>query len=524
MSSSRPGSDAFFLFALVHVLFEEGLVRPGRLEEFTDGVDHVRALAAEFPPERVAQRTGIAPDTIRTVAREFASARSAVCYGRIGTCTQEFGTLASWLVDVVNVLTGNLDRPGGAMFPRPAAGGGGGTARRRSKLPFGRWKSRVRGLPEFAGELPVAALAEEIDAGGEAALRGLVTVAGNPVLSTPNGGRLARALAKLEFMVSVDIYRNETTRFAHVILPPTSLLERTNYDLAFQALSVRNIAHWSSAAFEAPGDAMPQWRILCEIAGRVNGVSYETVDDMTLAQLLERSVGSAAAACPEVPLEEARKRLGDTRGPERLLDLMLRVGAYGDRFDDTAKGLSLAKLRAQPHGVDLGALQPRLPELLSTPSGRIELAPELLVEDVGRLRAALTDAQRDGALVLIGRRHVRSNNSWMHNVEALAKGKERCTLLVSPDDAARLGLVDGGQARVRSRVGEVTAPVTVSEEMMPGVVSLPHGFGHGGEGVSLRVASRHAGVNSNALTDESLLDALSGNAVLNGIPVQVSAV
>jgi len=517
-----PGTDAFFLFALVHVLCEEGLARPGRLLEFTNGIDRVRELARAFSPERVAAVTGIPSETVRTIAREFAAAPSAVCYGRIGTCTQEFGTLASWLVDVVNVLTGNLDRPGGAMFARPATGPAEEKARRRTKIPYARWRSRLRGLPEFAGELPVAALAEELEADDPARPRALVTLAGNPVLSTPNGARLAKALARLDFMVSIDIYRNETTRFAHVILPPTSLLERTNYDLAFQALSVRNVAHFSERAFEAPPGSLPQWRILCEIAARVNGLSWEIVDDRVLSQMLEMTVGRPGAACPDVSDEEACKRLGDERGPDRLLDLMLRAGPYGDRFDDDAAGLSLAKLRAQPHGVDLGPLAPRLPRFLSTASGRIELAPDLLVEDVERLHASLAAPPRGGGLVLIGRRHLRSNNSWMHNVEALAKGRDRCTLLVSPADAERFGLADGGSARVRSRVGEVTAPVCVTDDMMPGVVSLPHGFGHAGDGIQLQVARRHAGVNSNLLADERLVDALSGNAVLNGIPVEVS--
>ncbi len=519
----KPGGDAFFLLALVHVLFAESLVKPGRLAEITEGIETVRALSRDFTPERVAAATGIAPDAVRSVAREFAAAPRAVCYGRIGTCTQEFGTLASWLVDVVNVLTGNLDRTGGAMFPRPATGPADERARRRSKIPYARWQSRVRGLPEFAGELPVAALAEELETPGDQRPRALVTLAGNPVLSTPNGDRLARSLAKLDFMVSIDLYRNETTRFAHVILPPTSLLERTSYDLAFQSLSVRNVAHWSNAAFESPPGSMPQWRFLCEIAGRLNGITAEAVDEMVLGQLLERTVGTAGTACPRISVEEARKRLGDEPGPERLLDLMFRAGPYGDRFDDDASGLSLAKLRAEPHGLDFGPLKPRLPEFLSTASGHIELAPAMLVEDVARLRATQGERSRPERMVLIGRRHIRSNNSWMHNVAALAKGRDRCTLLVSPTDATRLGLADGGRARVRSRVGEVTAPVVVSDEMMPGVVSLPHGFGHAGDGVELRVARTHAGVNSNLLADETLLDTLSGNAVLNGIPVEVAS-
>lgn len=519
----RPGADAYFLFAVLHVIFGEGLAKPGPLAAHLNGLDAVSALAQEFSPEAVAHATGIAPDLVRTVAREFAAAPSAVCYGRIGTCTQEFGSLASWLVDVLNSVTGNLDRPGGALFPRSATGPAEDRPRRKGRIPYARWKSRVRGLPEFAGELPAAALAEEIDVPGEGRLRALLTVAGNPVLSTPNGARLARALAGLEFMVSVDIYRNETTRFAHVILPPVSPLERTNCDLAFQNLSVRNVVHFSERAFEPPAEGMPQWRLLCEIAGRLNGASAEAVDGLVLDGLLDATVGAPGTACPDLSKEEARKRLGDAPGPERLVDLLLRAGPWGDRFDDASDGLSLAKLRRHPHGLDLGPLTPRLPGVLQTASGKVELAPDLLVADVDRLRAGLETRRRSDGLVLVGRRHLRSNNSWMHNVEALAKGPERCTLLVHPGDAARLGLTEGGRARVRSRVGEVVAPVVVSDEMMPGVVSLPHGYGHSGDGLTLRVAARHAGVSSNDLTDETLLDVLSGNAVLNGIPVVVSA-
>ncbi len=524
----RPGSDAFLLFAMVQVLFEEGRVALGRLAEHVRGVDEVAALARDFAPEAVEGVTGIPADRIRELARAFAAAPSAACYGRIGTCTQEFGTLASWLVDVLNTLTGNLDRVGGALFPRPAHGPAEDRPRRRGRIPYARWRSRVRGLPEFAGELPAAALAEEIDTpvDGER-IRALVTVAGNPVLSTPNGARLAKALAGLDFMVSVDVYLNETTRFADVILPTTGHLEHSNYDIAFHQLSVRNTAKWSPAVFEAPEGAKHLWEVLLEIGARVNGTTAETLEEMTLAKVLESTVGPGTA-CPELDAGQARERLAPWRGPERLLDLMLRAGPWGDRFregksDDEGDGLSLAKLAAAEHGLDLSALEPRLPEVLDTASGAVELAPELVVSDVPRLRAALGERRgADGALVLVGRRHIRSNNSWMHNVHALAKGRDRCTLLVHPDDATRLGLDAGGRARVRSRVGEVVAPVEVCPEMMPGVVSLPHGYGHAAEGVRLRVAQRHQpGVNSNLLTDEERVDELSGNAVLNGIPVSV---
>ena len=518
----KPGSDAFFLFALVHVLFEEGLVSMGRLESLVRGTEALRTLAKDFAPEAVASATGIDAATTRRIAREFAAADAAACYGRIGTCTQEFGTLASWLVDAVNILTGNLDREGGVMFPRSPAGPGRDRPKRSGKLPYARWRSTVRELPEFAGELPAAALAEEIDAAGEGRIRALLTVAGNPALSTPNGARLTRALEGLEFMVCVDIYLNETTQHANVILPPTSPLERSNYDLLFDQFSVRNHAKYSPRVFEPPEDSRDQWWILAELAGRLGGANADTVDELVLSHLLSSTVGGAHTSCPDVTAEQAREALGSEHGPERILDLMLRAGPWGDRFDEDSDGLSLAKLREAEHGIDLGALEPRLPDLLGTASGAIELAPDLLVSDVPRLRAALDERRGGNGLVLIGRRHLRSNNSWMHNLRPLAKGRDRCTLLVNPGDAERLGLADGGRARVKSRVGELIAPVAVSDEMMPGVVSLPHGFGHDAAGAQLAVAAEFAGVNVNLLNDETRIDVLSGNAVLNGTPVEVA--
>ena len=518
----KPGSDAYLLLAIVHVLFAEKLVRLGALEAITNGVGQVEAIAREFSPEAVAAVTGIAAERIRALARAFAGAERAVCYGRIGTCTQEFGTLASWLVDVLNVLTGNLDRPGGALFPRPAHAPANDRPRKPRSLPYARWKSSVRGLPEFAGELPVAALAEEIDSAGEQRVRALVTIAGNPALSTPNATRLAKALESLDFMVSIDLYLNETTRLADVILPTTTPLERTNYDIVFHAFSVRNHAKWSPQAIAKPDGAKHGWEIMLEIAARMNGATPAQLDELLFATLLGSTVGKPGTACEHISEAQARAQLGGEPGPERLVDLMLRAGPYGDRFDDGAPGLSLAKLQAAEHGVDLGPLASRLPDMLATESRAIELAPALLIADVARLRPGLVAPANAAAFVLIGRRHLRSNNSWFHNLPALAKGKERCTLLVHPDDAQALGLAAGAQARVRSRVGTVEAPVELSDAMMRGVVSLPHGFGHDAAGAQLGVAARRPGVNSNALTDETLLDELSGNAVLNGIPVEIT--
>ena len=522
----RPGTDALFLFALVHTLFEEGLLRLGRLEPMVEGIEEVRSLARSFPPETVSARVGLDAATLRRLAREIVAAPSAACYGRIGTCTQEFGTLSSWLVDVVNVLSGNLDRAGGAMFTTPATSFKyGDTSRKSRRLPYGRWKSRARGLPEFGGELPAVALAEEIETPGEGRIRGLVTVAGNPVLSTPDGARLARALDSLEYMVAIDIYRNETTRHANLILPTTSPLEHENYDLLLYNLAIRNVAKYSPTAIEPEPGAKHDWEILLSLGARLTGMSdpdVQAFDDMLLAKLVSQAVGQPGTPAAEVTAAAALERLGTKPGPDRVLDLLLRAGTYGDGFDERREGLSPKRLREAEHGIDLGPLEPRLPGVLATPSGKIELAHELIVADVERLRRSL-DRPADG-LVLIGRRQLRSNNSWMHNAPSLVKGPERCTLLVHPTDAARLVLVDGGHARIASRVGEVEAPVTVSDEIMPGVVSLPHGWGHGLEGVRLGVAAAHPGVPSNFLADPEVIDAPSGNAVLNGIPVTVAPV
>lgn len=520
----RPGSDALWLFSIVNLLFEEGRVELGRLAEFTDGVEAVRELAAAFTPEAVTPVTGVDAGVTRTIVREFCAADRAVCYGRIGTCTQEFGTLASWLVDVVNTLTGNLDREGGSMFPRPATGQGEPHLWNGEPPQHGRWHSRVRDFPEFEGQLPVACMAEELEAesAGEARVRGLITLCGNPVLSSPNGARLAGALEQLDFMVSLDIYRNETTRYADVILPTTSQLEHANYDFLFQGTAIRNFARFSPTAFQ-PEAGLPElgWAML-EVAARSNGTQADSLDELLFAGMLATFVGQPGTPAANVSVEQAREKLGSERSWQRLIDLMLRTGPYGDGFDDAAAGLSLAKLRAVPHAVDLGPLKPRLPGMLRNAAKRLDLAPAYVTADVSRLREALARRPEDGALVMVGRRQMRNMNSWLHNARPLAKGLERCTLLVSPKDAERLGLADGKAARVRSRVGEVTARVAISDEMMPGVISLPHGFGHTEPDVQLSVATAlQPGANSNQLCDELALDLPSGTSVANGIPVEV---
>jgi anaerobic selenocysteine-containing dehydrogenase len=512
----RPGSDALLLAAMACTLVEESLVDPGPLAEHLNGLDEVLELVRDFPPELAAGACGIPAEEIRRMARELAAAPSAAVYGRIGTCTQEFGTLASWLVDVLNVLTGNLDREGGAMFARAAAGqrnstGSGGAGK---GVRFGRWQSRVRGLPETFGELPVSCLADEMETAGDGQVRALVTVAGNPVVSTPNAGRLERAIEGLDFRLAIDIYVNETTRHADVILPGPEPLEKEHFDLALYQLSVRNVANYSPPVFERSGPA--EWELFLRLAGLAAGQGphgdLEAFDDLAVATLVQREVGTRGSRVEGREPAELIEELEPRRGPERMLDFLLRVGPYE---------LTLDELEHNPHGVDLGPHRPRLPEMLRTPTGKVELAPDAIVDDVERLRAALRREQ-NGGLVLIGRRQLRSNNSWMHNLPALVKGKDRCTLHIHPDDAERLGLGDGGRAMVSSAAGRIEAPVELTDGIMPGVVSIPHGWGHDAPGIRMRVASDHAGVNSNLLTDETQIDPLSGNAVLNGIPVEIA--
>jgi anaerobic selenocysteine-containing dehydrogenase len=495
----RPGTDVLLLLALLHVVFDEQLTRLGPLTSFTKGVETIARLVSDFAPERVASITGIDANQIRLLARKFASAESAVCYGRIGVSTQEFGGICQWLINVLNIVTGNFDRPGGAMFTLPAfdpISAPESLARRGS---FARRHTRVRKLPEFGGEFPVVALAEEILTEGDGQVKALVTLAGNPVLSTPNGRELDRALSRLEFMVSIDFYINETTRHAHIILPPTFALERHHYDLAFHLLAVRNIAKFSPALFQRDADTRHDWEILVELQTRM--------ENDGLYGRLKREVVKRFLT------------------PERMLDLGLRFGPHGARMNPFSKGLTLGKLRKAVHGIDLGPLTPCLPARLRTSDKRVDLAPEPFVKDVERVKAKLLDVHAlNGELRLIGRRQLRGNNSWMHNTHRLLRGKPQCTVLMNPSDAARRELSSGQMVVVRSRVGTVELPLEVSDEMMPGVVSIPHGWGHNRAGIQLAVAREHAGESINDLTDELAIDELCGTAAFNGVSVHVEAV
>jgi anaerobic selenocysteine-containing dehydrogenase len=522
----RPGSDPFLLAAMVRVMLDEELVDLGDVAPYVEGVERLGPALASFGPDEVAEVTGVDAATIRRLARELVAAPRAAVYGRIGTTTAEFGTVASWLVDVLNVCTGNLDRPGGAMFTTPAVGGSNtrGTPRLGRGVRPNHPRSRVRDLPGTFGELPAVCLAEEIETPGPGQIRALVCVAGNPVLSLPNGGRLDVALGSLELMVSVDIYLNETSRHADVILPAPSALEKAHYDVALLQLAVRNVANWSDPVLPLPDGQPDEWEVLARLALIAQGAG-PSADPAVVDELVIGALVGAAVADEHGPLhgraaDEVVAALAPRTGPARIIDFFVRSGPYGDHFGTVPDGLTLDALIAAPHGVDLGPLQPRLPDGLRTPTGMIDVAPQPILDDLPRMAAALQ--RSDGGFVLIGRRDLRSNNSWMHNVEVLVKGKPRCVLHVHPDDASSVGLVDGGQAKVTSRVGTLVVPVAVTEAIRQGVVSLPHGWGHDLPGADLDVAARHAGVNVNVLTDDERVDALTGTAVLNGVPVELA--
>ena len=482
----KPGTDALFLMAFIHVLFEENLINLGRLESFIDGVDDVKSLVQDFSPESVASVTGISAESTRQIVRDFVAAESAVCYGRVGVSMQAFGGLCLWAIYTINILTGNFDEPGGAMFTLPAFDVVGITSVTGQVGNFSRWKSRVRDRAEFGGELPVSVLGEEMLTEGDGQIKAMVTVAGNPVLSTPNGTQLEQGFSNLEYMVSIDIYINETTKHANIILPTTTGLETEHYDLVFHALAVRNTAKFSEALFEPEDGQMHDWQILRELRLRMEAGTRR----------------------------EGAKDFFTQFTPAQLIDLGLKYGSHDVRLRD---------LRENPHGIDLGELVSVLPGRLI--NKRINLVPEEIVCDVPRLIDELTDqtsAQENGFdLLLIGRRHVRNNNSWMHNSERLIRGKNRCTLMINPIDAESRNLSEGQCVTVKSRVGQVEIVVEITDTIMQGVVSIPHGFGHHRDGIQLDVAAQNPGVSINDLTDDQCIDELTGNAAFSGVPVSI---
>jgi anaerobic selenocysteine-containing dehydrogenase len=534
----RPGSDAAFLLALLHVIFVDGLVDLGRCDSLVNGLDEMCAIAEaqEFSPEATAAFTGIDAQVTRRVARELSAAKTAAVYGRIGTCTQEFGSIASWLVDVLNVVTGNLDREGGAMFTRPATGspltrGKPGVGR---GVQFDRWKSRVRNAPEVFGEFPAAVIAEEIETPGDGQIRAMVTLAGNPVLSTPDSDRIDRALESLEFMVSVDLYLNETTKHADVLLPAARVLTRSHYDVSLYSLAIRNVANYSAPVFTLNDNERAEWETMIRLTaiaqGRGVDIDVEEFDTQLARDAVTKLTTIEGSGVTGRDPEELMAMLSESRGPDRLLDVQLRTGPYGDFFGTNPDGLTLAKLKANPHGIDFGPLEPSLPGSLRTPSGRVELAPQLLVDDVARLRDTMEKRRADSAsgianakpFLLVGRRHVRSNNSWMHNLAVLVKGKPRCTMQMHPDDATAIGLIAGDLANVTSASGVASVVVETTDSIMRGVVSIPHGWGHDHPDARMRVAAEFAGVNANRLVPGDVLDLPSGNAVTNGVAVAIS--
>ena len=538
----RPGGDVFLLLGMLQHLFATGSSDPGAAGDHAVGLSELQDAVVAFTPERMAGAAGLDAATIRHLADTLRQAPRAALYGRLGTCTQPYGTLCSWLVEVLNLVTGRIDAEGGMRWPQAPAfqansTGAGGRGR---GVVTGRRHARVSGAPEVMGEFPMGCLAEEIDTPDNAdgpKVRALITIASNPVLSSPNGGRLAAALDTLDFMLSLDIYLNETTRHADVILPALSPLEEPHYDIAFTQLAWTHAARFSPTVLPIPDGAWPEWRVLARLAALLEGhdaahaADVNARDEDALKKDLQGML-TAAGVSPEQQAEQIAVLLrasAHLSGPERQLDLALRAGPWGDRFGARPDGLSLAKLLASPHGIDMGPLQSRLPDVLRTPDGRIHAAPPALLADLARVEAALsqpaTAADGEGhPLVVIGRRDVRSNNSWMHNLPTLAKGPERCLALLHPQDAASAGVADGALARLQGAAGrQVTIRVKYSEDMRPGVISLPHGWGHDLPGTSQRLASERPGANINALLDEGLRDPLSGTSVLSGGSVWLRA-
>ncbi|MDX1587856.1 MAG: molybdopterin-dependent oxidoreductase [Oleiphilaceae bacterium] len=538
----RPGTDAFLLLAMMHTIFQEERIDPQTAEQYSADLSLLRLAALPYSPEEAATVTGIEADQIRQLARDLADTPRALIYGRIGTSTQAHGGVTTWLLYALNILTGKLDRPGGMMFTQPAVDTVALSGLTGQAGHFGRRHSRVKNLPEFGGEFPASTMADEMLTPGEGQIRAFVTVAGNPVLSSPNGRRLDEAFEGLDFMVSVDYYLNETTRHADIILPPTASLERSHYDLVFNAMAVRNVAKFTDALFPPQGDCRSDFQILMGLGQRLErlkggGVASDLRwrslialgPDRMLDGLLRGGPYGATLGRLRGPLQNAAGRMDALLPGKNPLGPLLKITTLDPQWDHLPKGLSLATLRAAPHGLDLGPLQPSLPERLQTRDKRVQIAPRRYLQDLPRLHEAFQealagDATGDKTLSLIGRRHVRSNNSWMHNSQRLVKGRDRCTAMVHPRDASRLGLRDGHPAHITSPVGRITLAVETTENVMPGVICIPHGWGHNRSGTGQSVAEAHAGESINDIIDDSQTDPLSGVSVLNGQRVSASPV
>jgi anaerobic selenocysteine-containing dehydrogenase len=514
----RPGTDAAMLLGVAHVLFEQNRVNLGHLETMVNGLDRVRDLAQQFSPEQVQDFCGVDAAVIRQLAMAISEAPAAAIYGRIGLCTQEFGTLASWLIDVIAILSGNFDRIGGLMWSRPAAAHLGLTANSYPvSYPLITGTTRVRGAPVILGQAPASCLAEEIATAGKGQIKGLITAAANPALSAPDSGRFAEALPQLECMISLDVYLNETTRHAHVILPSQSLVEQPYWDFWSWIFALRSGGKYAPALFRRPAGHPDDWQILLRLGWLIAGNSNSTFDLDKLDDDYFSTLCTRAGIDPQ-----QAEAMSAGRGPERLLDLAIRVGPFGDGYGKKADGMTLQSYRDAPHGIDLGpAKEHVVKSVLKTESEKIELAPEHIVQDIPRLQKAMQH-QNKPELVLVSRRHLASMNSWMHNVDALMRGRDKCTLLMHPDDAQRENIQKGDRVEIHSGNHSLTITAEVTQDISRGVVSIPHGWGHDDEATRLSVAKRQPGVNTNLLSPGTFVDEPSGNAVLNGIPVSIT--
>lgn len=480
----RPEKDALLLFAMINCVFTNNGVNLRHLETMVEGLNDLENIAQDYTPEAVAEFVGINANSIRTLADEMMAADSAVCYSRMGASTQTFGGLCQWLTNVLNIITGNFDRAGGAMFPQPAFDLL-RNHKRGHKTSFGQYKSRVRKLPFFNGEFPVATLAEEIQTKGEGQIKSLITIAGNPVLSAPSGHKLAQAFESLDYMVSVDIYLNETTKYANIILPGTTGVENSHFDIFFNSFSVRNTVKYSAPLFEKTDEQRSDWQILKEISARMT----------------------------DMPADHPMLKIT----PEMILDRELKDGPYGEQ------GMSLQKLIDNPHGIDIGPLMPCIEDRIKTAEGKVDLLPELYLNDLPRLNAVMSQPARDEnySFDLIGRRLVKSHNTWTQNSERLVKGKNPCTIEVHPEDAKALGIDNGQLLKVSSNVGEIEIEAVITDDIQQGVVCMPQGWGHNQKGTKMFVAAAQPGVSINNVTDANRVDVLTGNAALNGTPVSL---
>lgn len=522
-----PGTDAYFLLAFLHEVFTQGWQKLGHLSEHIDGLDDLRELAANYSPELVADITGISPKDLRDLVKRYCSTEKAVIYSRIGLCTQKFGTLASWLVYAVNIVTGHFDREGCMMFSRPASGQFEPTDE-VTPLLRGRFHARSTGFPEVRGLLPASHLGKELayqgDEEGNDRIRGMLTLAGNPVISVPNGKLIREGLQNVDFYVAIDIYINETTSQADVILPPIHQLEHTNYDLLWSTFSSTNFAAFSPQVLKPDANGLQQWEIMLQLLGEMLGTPWQVLDDLMADGMASQVAAGLQKNYPDISTEEIKMAMGEERRYERYLDTMLRAGPYGDKFGRET-GIDLQQIIDAGGIMTFGPLKPQMPEFLRTENKRIRLVHDCFLEDIPRLNQGLTEGlYAKGKFLLIGRRQIRDMNSWLHNIHAYIKGKNRCTLLMHPEDAKHVGVNCGKQVTIRSRMGEVVAEVTVSDEMMRGVVSLPHGWGHiYSDSQQALATGRYPGSSCNDLVDDDQLDMPSGTSVVNGVEVELSA-